>query len=52
MKICYITSYRKLKAEQGFGQSVMNDGLSVISETPSVFTGKITHAEKHISKID
>lgn len=30
----------------------MNDGLSVISETPSVFTGKITHAEKHISKID
>lgn len=30
----------------------MNDGLSVISETPSVFTGKITHAERVISKID
>lgn len=30
----------------------MNDGLSVISETPSVFTGRITHAERVISKID
>lgn len=30
----------------------MNDGLSVISETNSVFTGKITHAEKNLTKID
>lgn len=26
-------------------------GLSVISEAPSVFTGKITHAEKSIAKL-
>lgn len=31
---------------------MMNDGLSVISETNSVFTGKITHAEKNLTKID
>ncbi len=30
----------------------MNDGLSVISETNSVFSGKITHAEKNLTKID
>ena len=33
------------------GSSVMNDGLSVISET-TVFTGKITHAEKNLTKLD
>ena len=30
----------------------MGDDLSVISETPSVFTGKVTHAEKNLSKIE
>jgi len=30
----------------------MNDGLSVISETNTVFTGKITHAEKNLNKMD
>ncbi len=30
----------------------MNDGLSVISEVPSVFTGKVTHAEKNLTKLD
>ena len=30
----------------------MNDGLSVISEVNSVFTGKITHAEKNLTKLD
>ena len=38
-----------------FGSSVMGgmgDDLSVISETPSVFTGKVTHAEKNLSKIE
>lgn len=34
------------------GGSTFNDGLSVISETNSVFTGKITHAEKNLTKID
>ena len=29
----------------------MNEGLSVISEN-TVFTGKITHAEKNLSKLD
>ena len=29
----------------------MGDGLSVISEN-TVFTGKITHAEKNLSKLD
>ena len=29
----------------------MSDGLSVISEN-TVFTGKITHAEKNLSKLD
>ena len=39
----------------GGGSSVggFNDGLSVISEvTNSVFTGKITHAEKNLTKLD
>lgn len=36
----------------GAGTSMMNDGLSVISETNTVFTGKITHAEKNLSKLD
>lgn len=32
--------------------SIMTDGgMSVISEANTVFTGKITHAEKNISKI-
>ena len=35
-----------------FGNSVMGDDLSVISETPSVFTGKVTHAERNLSKLD
>ena len=38
-----------------FGTSMMGgmgDDLSVISETPSVFTGKVTHAEKNLSKIE
>lgn len=30
---------------------MMGDGLSVISEN-SVFTGKITHAEKNLTKLD
>ena len=32
--------------------SGMGDDLSVISEAPSVFTGKVTHAEKNLSKIE
>ena len=38
-----------------FGNSVMgNDDLSVISEnpTPSVFAGKITHAERNLTKME
>ena len=35
-----------------FGNSVMGDDLSVISETPSVFTGKVTHAERNLSKME
>ncbi len=34
------------------GASMMNDGMSVISEVNSVFTGKITHAEKNLTKLD
>ena len=30
----------------------MGDDLSVISETPSVFTGKVTHAERNLSKME
>lgn len=42
---------KKLKSQMGFGeQSVMTDGLSVISES-TVFTGKVTHAEKNLSKV-
>jgi len=46
---------KKYKAQLGIGlnaeSSIMTDGgLSVISEA-SVFTGKITHAERNISKI-
>ncbi len=26
--------------------------MSIISETPSVFTGKITHAERNLTKMD
>ena len=29
-----------------------DDGLSVISETPSVFTGKITHAERNLTRME
>jgi hypothetical protein len=36
---------RKLKLQSG-------DDMSVISETPSVFTNKITHAEKNLTKMD
>jgi len=28
-----------------------DDTLSVISETPSVFTGKITHAERNLTQM-
>ena len=39
----------------GFGNSIMgggvNDDLSVISETPSVFTGKVTHAERNLANM-
>ena len=28
-----------------------DDGLSVISETPSVFTGKVTHAERTLTQM-
>ena len=31
--------------------SVMTDNMSVISEAPTVFTGKITHAERNLKKI-
>ena len=31
--------------------SAMSDNLSVISEN-TVFTGKITHAEKNLTKLD
>lgn len=44
---------KKYKAQLGFNaeQSIMTDGgLSVISEG-SVFTGKITHAEKKIAQL-
>jgi TolA-binding protein len=43
---------KKYKAQLGFNPegSVMTDGLSVISEG-SVFTGKITHAEKKIKHL-
>ena len=50
-------TFRKLKMSattSQFGTSMMTgmgDDLSVISETPSVFTGKVTHAEKNFSKI-
>ena len=30
----------------------MGDDLSVISETPSVFTGKVTHAERNLTKME
>ena len=29
----------------------MDDGLSVISESPSVFTGKVTHAERTLTQM-
>ena len=29
----------------------MTDGMSVISEAPTVFTGKITHAERNLKKL-
>jgi predicted RNase H-like nuclease (RuvC/YqgF family) len=29
-----------------------DDTMSVMSETPSVFTGKITNAEKNLTKMD
>jgi ElaB/YqjD/DUF883 family membrane-anchored ribosome-binding protein len=41
-----------MKSDFGTSGSVMNDGLSVISEVPSVFSGKITHAEKNLTKLD
>ena len=28
------------------------DDMSVISEAPSVFTGKITHAERNLTKLE
>lgn len=38
----------------GSTQSVIggDDTMSVISETPSVFTGKITHAERNLTKLE
>ena len=35
----------------GFGPGAGDDTLSVISESPSVFTGKITHAEKTLTQM-
>ena len=35
-----------------YGGGANNDDLSVISETPSVFTGKVTHAERNLSKLE
>lgn len=29
-----------------------DDTLSVISEAPSVFTGKVTHAERNLTRIE
>ena len=29
-----------------------DDTMSVISETPSVFTGKVTHAERNLTRMD
>ena len=33
-------------------QSGGDDTLSVISEAPSVFPGKVTHAERNLTKLD
>jgi hypothetical protein len=41
-----LNTFRKLKTDIG-----MSDGLSVISES-TVFTGRITHAEKNLTKLD
>jgi DNA repair ATPase RecN len=35
-----------------FSNAAGDDMQSVISETPSVFTGKITHAERNLSKME
>jgi len=35
-----------------FGNGAGDDMQSVMSETPSVFSGKITHAERNLSKLE
>ena len=49
----YKQKLKKVKMQgtsvSGFGAA--DDTLSVISETPSVFTGKVTHAEKTLSQM-
>lgn len=47
------TKLKKSKMGMTTSSSVMggDDTLSVISETPSVFTGKITHAERNLTKM-
>ena len=36
----------------GTGMGGPDDTLSVISEAPSVFTGKITHAERNLTRLE
>jgi hypothetical protein len=42
---------RKYKM-QSTSSMMGDDTVSVISETPSVFTGKVTHAEKNLTRMD
>lgn len=43
--------FRKYKMQST--SSIMGDDtMSVYSETPSVFAGKVTHAERNLTRID
>ena len=51
----YKQKLKKVKMQgtsvSGFGAAGGDDTLSVISESPSVFTGKVTHAEKTLTQM-
>lgn len=52
VSLCLYSSIVRKYKMQSTSSMMGDDTMSVISETPSVFTGKVTHAERNLTRMD
>ena len=52
VSLCLYSSIVRKYKMQSTSSMMADDTMSVISETPSVFTGKVTHAERNLTRMD